>query len=350
MDGVDVWRTKVVLPRRLTATSRIVFDSSIGFTSALTTLSIPRVDVAICLSPPIQTTLAAAIVRFKMRKLVVFVQDLPTEAARSVGILKEGPALSVGRSLEHLAYRLADHVVVIANAFRKYIEGVGVNPGKISEIPNWADVESIRPQRPDQVMRERLGASRSDFLVVHAGNMGAKQDLLNVVAAAAALQEDSHIKFALIGDGQHRDRVSGEIAARHLSNIRVMPLRANDEFSAVLGAADALLVNQAPMVVDSVLPSKLLAYMASERPVVVSAHLKSTTADLVRTSGCGVVAHPGQPDALAAAIRAMASADPLSTELATMATRGRAYVEEHFGRASILKRWDVLLADLAGTS
>lgn len=349
LNGIDVWRTKVMLPRRRTAVWRILFDSSIGLTSALTAVSIPRVDLTICLSPPIQTTLAAAAVRFKLGKLVILVQDLPSEAARSVGMLKEGVALRVGRSLEHLAYRLADHVVVISSAFATYIHSVGVEAAKISEIPNWADLESIHPAQPDQEMRRRLGAGPDDFLVVHTGNMGAKQDLLNVVAAAALLNKDEHIKVALIGDGQERDRIAEKIAAQHLDNIKLLPLQPTHKYSTALTAADVLLINQAPRVVHSVLPSKLLAYMASGRPVVAAAHPKSTTAELVCRAGCGVVADPGQPEALAAAFQSMASENGQREALTAMGQRGRAYVEEHFERSSILRQWDELLAALVPT-
>jgi colanic acid biosynthesis glycosyl transferase WcaI len=265
-------------------------------------------------------------------------------------MLKEGMALRVGRSLEHLAYRLADHVVVIGSTFASYIESVGVDPEKITEIPNWVDIDSIRPERPDEAMRRRLGAGPDDFLVVHTGNMGAKQDLLNVVAAADLLKKNTRIKLVLVGGGQERDRITGDIAARALDNITLLPLQAGHEFSAVLAAADALLVNQAPMVVDSVLPSKLLAYMASGRPVVAAVHSNSTTADLVRSSGCGVVTDAGRPEALAAAIRAMASGEGPHPSLAAMGRQGRAYVEQHFERSSILSRWDSLLAQLARTS
>src|ERR1700694_5859046 len=72
LNGVDVWRTKIVLPPRRTAAWRIAFDFSIGLSSALTALSIPRVDIAICLSPPIQTALTLAAVRFKFGKLLIF--------------------------------------------------------------------------------------------------------------------------------------------------------------------------------------------------------------------------------------------------------------------------------------
>jgi glycosyltransferase involved in cell wall biosynthesis len=347
LNGVDVWRTKVVLPKKRTTAGRIVFDSSIGLASALTALSIPRVDVSICVSPPIQTALAVAAFRFKLGRLVILVQDLPTQAAQSVGMLKEGLALRAGRSLEHFAYTLADHIVVISSSFASYIESGGVNRAKISEIPNWADLDSIRPAAPDAEMRSRLGAGPEDFLIVHTGNMGAKQDLLNVVAAASILNnKDKQVKIALVGDGQERANVANEIATQHLENVRLLPLQTRDQFSTVLSAADALLINQAPMVVDSVLPSKLLAYMASGRPVVVAAHPKSTTAGLVCRAACGVIADPGQPASLAATFRSISSGNAKREGLTAMGRRGRAYVEEHFERRSILARWDELLAHL----
>jgi glycosyltransferase involved in cell wall biosynthesis len=286
-----------------------------------------------------------AALRFKLGKLIIFVQDLPTEAARSVGMLSDGFALRLGHALEHRAYKLADHVVVISSAFATYIQSVGVEARKISEIPNWADVESIRPARQDEAIRDRLGAGPDDFLVAYTGNMGAKQDLLNVVNAAALLKADRRIKFVLIGDGQERAKVANNIAARRLDNIRLLPLQPSREFSTVLTAADALLINQAPGVVESVLPSKLLSYMASGRPVVASVHPASTVADLVSRARCGLLVDPARPERLAAALRYVASGNGRH-ELTTMGERGRAYVEAHFERSSILATWDKLLTRL----
>ena len=348
INGVEVWRTKILLPPRRTAAWRIVFDCSVGMSSALTALSIRQVDIAICVSPPIQTTLAAAAVRFKLGKLVILVKDLPTEAARSVGMLDHGVALRAGRILEHFAYKLADHIVVISGAFAKYIQNAGVDASKVSVIPDWADVESIRPAQPDPEMRQRLGANQEDFLVLHTGNMGAKQDLLNVVDTAALLRENIHIKFALVGDGQERNKIAERIASKKLDNIKVLPLQESKEFPTVLTAADVLLINQAPLIVDSVLPSKLLAYMASGRPVLAAAHSASTTANLIRSAGCGLVAAPGRPDVLARALSSMVTNNGESDHLTTMGLRGRAYVKKHYDRRALLDQWVQLLVSLSG--
>jgi colanic acid biosynthesis glycosyl transferase WcaI len=262
-------------------------------------------------------------------------------------MLNDGVPFRVGRWLEHLAYKVADHIVVISSAFATHIQSAGVDASKITEISNWADLESIKPGGRDQRMRERLGAGPGDFLVVYTGNMGAKQDLLNVVVAANKLGQDKRIKIALIGDGQERSKIAEDIFARHLDNIRLLPLQASHEFSTVLTAADLLLINQAPRVVDSVLPSKLMAYMASGRPIVAAVHRDSTTADLVLRAECGLVTEPGRPDALAATIRSLVSESQDGT-LYQMGQRARKYVEQHFQRRSVLDKWDSLLTSFGG--
>lgn len=349
LNGVDVWRTKIILPTRRTATRRVLFDTSIAFASAVTALSIPKVNVTICLSPPIQTTLIGAAIRFKLGKLVTLVKDLPTEAARSVGMLHGGAALHVGRAIEQSAYRLADHVVVISGAFSAYIQRLGVSSEKISEIPDWADLESIRPAKPDPRTRLRLGAGPKDVLILHTGNMGAKQDLSNVVDAAALVTTERRIRLVLIGDGPDRLKIAERIAAQNLKNITMLPVQESSEFPGVLCAADMLLINQAPDVIDSVLPSKLLAYMASGRPVLAAVHPMSTTASIVQEAGCGLIVEAGRPQVLAAAIRKIAAEAANLPSMTAMGQRGRAYAEAHYDRGAVFGQWDALLARIVST-
>jgi colanic acid biosynthesis glycosyl transferase WcaI len=176
--------------------------------------------------------------------------------------------------------------------------------------------------------------------------MGAKQDLVNVVTAAHMLQGDTRIRIALVGDGTERSKIEAAVSAITLANLRLLPLQSSADFPEVLAAADALLINQAPLVQDSVLPSKLLTYMAAQRPVIAAVHLASTTADLVRKASCGVVVAAGEPAALATSIQAMAAASKEDTEMSEMGRRGRSYVIEHFERASILRQWDELVAGI----
>ena len=102
-------------------------------------------------------------------------------------------------------------------------------------------------------------------------------------------------------------------------------------------AADVLLLNQKAAVKDAVIPSKLLTYMASGRPVLCSASTESVASQLIRKAGCGLVVEPEAPGALvegAIALRAE------STFRAQMGTEGRQYVERNYNKARVLDSYD----------
>jgi colanic acid biosynthesis glycosyl transferase WcaI len=107
-----------------------------------------------------------------------------------------------------------------------------------------------------------------------------------------------------------------------------------------MAAADILLLNQHPDIVEAVIPSKLLTYMAAARPVVIAAHPESEAAQLVRAADCGVSIAPDQPAALAQAIRFLAADPPRRAELGA---RGRAYVNTNFARDRLLRAYEASL-------
>ena len=114
----------------------------------------------------------------------------------------------------------------------------------------------------------------------------------------------------------------------------------------MLAAADALLVSQRAQVVDSVLPSKTLSYMASGRPIIAAVDPLSATADLVRAADCGIVVAPEDAEALTAGIETLRQNPDLCLR---MGTNGRKHVVERFSKGSVLSQWDALVAEVAST-
>ena len=111
----------------------------------------------------------------------------------------------------------------------------------------------------------------------------------------------------------------------------------------MLAAADALLVSQRAQVVDSVLPSKTLSYMASGRPIIAAVDRLSATADLVRAADCGIVVAPEDTEALANGIEKL-QRDPDMCR--RMGSNGRKYAVERFSKGAVLAQWDALLAEV----
>ena len=102
----------------------------------------------------------------------------------------------------------------------------------------------------------------------------------------------------------------------------------------MFAAADVLLLNQVSAVKDTVIPSKLLTYMASGRPVLAAVNPTSQAAEIVREADGGVLVPSDDPDALAGAARWFASAN--AETLAEFGMRNRAYAEAHFDQRKIV--------------
>jgi glycosyltransferase involved in cell wall biosynthesis len=83
--------------------------------------------------------------------------------------------------------------------------------------------------------------------------------------------------------------------------------------------------------------------LAAGRPVIVAADDDSDTARLVRETGCGVVVLPGEPEALAATIRAAYDGQ---YDLDAMGRRGRDYVVSRADRALAIARYRDLLDEV----
>jgi colanic acid biosynthesis glycosyl transferase WcaI len=128
-----------------------------------------------------------------------------------------------------------------------------------------------------------------------------------------------------------------------LQNIRFLPFQPRERVSEVQGAANVTLLTMQPGYSDASVPSKLISYMASGRAVVCAAPAHTTVAGIVTESGAGLVTEPGNPGALAGAIRHLAEHP---SETACMGRNARLYFEQHFTLERACHQFEELLSGL----
>jgi glycosyltransferase involved in cell wall biosynthesis len=109
------------------------------------------------------------------------------------------------------------------------------------------------------------------------------------------------VGFVFVGEGAAASDV--DRAARALPQVRRLPFRPAAEVPYVLAAADLHIVTVRRGLEGVVVPSKLFAILAAGRPVLAVAPEGSDVARIVRRYGCGFVADPDDPNAVAAAVR-----------------------------------------------
>ncbi len=276
--------------------------------------------------------------RLKRARLVVEVRDLWPAIFTELGVLTNRRIIAVLERLELAAYAAADTVIVVSNGFRTNLIGRGVPSGKVHTIRNGVCPGEFDPgAEADPRLRARLGAGPGDCLVLYAGTHGISQGLTSVADAAARLAGQP-IRFAFVGEGADKQRLSDRVAELGLRNVTLLPGVPHEQVPALLAAADICLVplRDVPLF-SAFIPSKLFECLAAGRPVVGA--VAGEAAQILREAGAQVVP-PEDSTALAGAIGALA-ADP--ARRAAMGRQGRCYVEKYFDRDTLARQYRKLL-------
>jgi glycosyltransferase involved in cell wall biosynthesis len=207
---------------------------------------------------------------------------------------------------------------------RDVVMALGVSIERITQITNYSAraITSV-----DKISaRAKFGWASKDFVVIHTGNMGAKQALENVVRAADALAGGSRIKIYLVGHGNQEANLKALCAGK--SNISIMSAVADADYSALLSAADLLLVNERSTQMEMSLPSKLTSYLYSERPVIAAVPRGGATWKFL--DGVAELVEAGDPKALASKIEELSRNQSRLDELAKS---GSAFAVKHLDPA-----------------
>src|SRR2546426_2881757 len=149
--------------------------------------------------------------------------------------------------------------------------------GQVVLAPNWP---RELPDVADGALPHEL---RGRAYVLYAGSFGRKQELSALVKAASLLAKRGGPLIVVLGDGPGR-----ELIRTATTNLVWLGLASDTTYSALVRNAVAGLVTLLPGVSNSVVPSKLVGYLAAGRPVVVAADSSSEAVRIVTTEDCGI--------------------------------------------------------------
>ncbi|MHC9291425.1 glycosyltransferase family 4 protein [Mycobacterium sp. LTG2003] len=345
INGVTIRRVRHVMPETPSTKGRVRMEASFALAAARSGWNRP--DVVLTVSPPLLAS-CAVVGRARAQRIPVgvVVQDLYGKGVVETSAMG-GRGAAATTKLEVGMLSHATGVSVIHDRFADVLSELGVDRHRITVVRNWTHID-IPTEDSDSTrdVRAKYGWNPDEVVVVHAGNMGAKQGLENVVAAAKLVdRSDAPLRFVLLGDGNQRKKLEeAAVGAKSLQFIRPVPA---DEFTKVLKAADVLLVNEKPDVADMAVPSKLTSYFVSGRPVVAATSDGSATAYEVRSSGAGVIVPADDPETLVSAAHRIGADKAAGLQ---MGQSGQRYAKDVLDESSAIDRYERWCSDLVARS
>jgi len=323
---------------------RLLLDGSFVVSSVVQAYRGWRPDVVFATIPPLPISVPVSLFSASRRSPVVLnLQDIVSEAAVRVGLLKrESILFKMAESLETLAYSTSEQISVIAEGFREKLLSQGISDRKITCIPNWVDVNFIRPlpQEPNDFRTKH--ELNGKFVILYAGNIALTQGLNTVIEAAAQLQHLEAIQFVIVGEQKALGALQTECDRLNVTNVKLLPFQPREMLPQMYAAANIGLVVQKQRVTTFNLPSKIPLILSSGRAIVASVPDDGTAAKAVRDSQGGVVVEPENSQALADRIAQLYD-NPAEVE--QLGKQGRDYAMANFSLEQALKRYETLFEE-----
>ncbi|MEH1936600.1 MAG: glycosyltransferase family 4 protein [Nostoc sp.] len=343
-NGVTIQRSYLRIQSKPNLVDRLLLELSFVFTSLPQVFKGERPDVIILTIPPLLGTLPATIFGWLYNCPVVLnVQDILPEAAVRIGLLKNKWMIRTLAALEKFAYRTAHTISVITDGFRENLVNKGVPVNKIVCIPNWVNVNFIRPlpkKTNSWISKHQLDGK---FVVLYSGNIALTQGLETVIEAAVCLRHIRDIVFVIVGESIALRRLQEYCLLNGADNVLLLPLQPREKLPEMLAASDIGLIVQKRNVISFNMPSKIPLLLASGSPIVGSVPATGTAAKAIQLSGGGIIVEPESPDAMAAAVHNLYANPTLGARLGKT---GRQFAEENYSLEQALDRYEGLLSHI----
>ena len=330
-DGVRVVRTWLwPLPNRK-AHERIRNYVSFCVSAGISGLALPKNDVIIATSPQLLCSLAGWWLAWCKRVPFVFeVRDLWPESLAAVGAGTSGSLLHrILGAIAGFLYRRAHLIVVVSPAFRDHLMRYWSVPAeKIAVVENGVETDVFRLDPTASQLRKEL-RFEDRFLICYIGTMGNAHGLETLIAAAEELRTAlPKATFLLIGEGAEKEHIVDLAAGRQLANVQFLGQQPRERIPAYISAADVCVVMlKKSELFKTVIPTKLLEYMACEKPVIVA--VDGQARQIVEQAEAGVFVEPENSSALVNVIVELASALERRRQ---MGVNGREHILNNFSR------------------
>ena len=275
-------------------------------------------DVVFATTPSFFMAFVGVYAKRKYRvPLILDVRDLWPESVKGVGVFKHDWVLAPAFWLEKRLYRAADEVIINSEGFRSYLRQRGVPNEKIHYMPN-----SIRES---ERALERTIPPDDRMEILYAGNMGLAQDVSLLLELAERFRDEPRIHFKLIGYGYRKEELKQTIKERGFQNFLFLEAMPRTEAFQAIKNADVAFVSLIEQeVFDTVIPGKLIDYMAVGKPIVaaVSGH----AANVIEAAEVGFVSRKRDIDEIERILRKLLDRPDLREALGANGIR---YVKEN---------------------
>ena len=200
------------------------------------------------------------------------IQDISADAAAATKIARFGLVIKILSAIERFLFNRADVWSTISPVMADRLLPMRRNQQSILFMPNWVDAtmaEALRVHRNGRPSPER----GQEPLLLYAGNVGAKQNLLEFCKFLH--ESDVPFHFRIFGSGAKFEEISNWLHMADDARFMVGPFLDVAELAKELIAADFYVITERQGVGGSFFPSKMVTGMLSGIPILAVCDVES---------------------------------------------------------------------------
>lgn len=301
-NGVEIFRVWSTTLDKNRIPNRVVNMLTIGASTFLRELRGFRAGdrVLVVTAPPNLPFITAPAALAKGANYVPLLHDVYPEQLIAVGSTKPGSLLVRGLNVfNRWLLKHASKVIVVGRDMKELIEtkAAGLDP-KVEVIPNWADLELVKPiPRDEDPMLDELGI-RDKFVFMYAGNIGRPTEIETIIDCAESYLDDDRFHFVFVGGGAKRPWLEKEVTGRELRNVTIAGTRPREEQSIFLNACDVSIVTLVKGMWGAAMPSRTYNCLAAGKPILGLIDEGAELARVIEEEQVGWHTPPGNVDAM----------------------------------------------------
>lgn len=249
---------------------------------------------------PVFLGLSAVLVK-RMQKIKMYFWDLdlwPESVSETTGF-NNRPIMKGLDKIVRFIYRNSDKILIGSNAFRNPIMSKGVDENKLIYFPNWAE-DVYLTQAFNRVDFTEYKIDKDSLKIMFAGNIGAAQDMENVMAAIELTSHEKYrINWIFVGEGRRMEWMKNRVNELNLEkNVFFLGQHPVELMPSFFKIADVMLISLKNKKIFSLTaPAKIQSYMASSKPIL--GMISGEGADIITNANCGFVCNAGDYEKLA---------------------------------------------------
>ena len=225
-------------------------------------------------------------------------------------------------------YRNSDKILISSKSFTSSVISRGIDEKNIIYFPNWAEDVFLKKEFIEVDLKD-YGIDQDSLKIMFAGNIGAAQDLENVMKAIELTSRSEYsVSWLFAGDGRKLEWMKKSVEELNLNkNVFFLGQHPVEQMPSFFHTADVMLISlKNEKIFSYTAPAKIQAYMASSKPIL--AMISGEGANIINEAKCGFVCDAGDYESLFQ--NALKFAQMSKNEKEEMGKNGYNYIKTFF--------------------